>query len=239
MKCHYACQSGEHVIERRRFLGTLAGAAGAATFGMPRLVSAAMGELAANQKHILIIWLSGGLSQLESWDPKPKTDTGGPFRAIPTSVPGTHISELLPYSAKQVHRLAIVRSINTKENDHGKGAYCMTTGRRQEPVADYPHLGAVGARLLAPRIRRYRDTFTFRPGPAEARPTTRPSSDRAMPAFRWVAARRKTRPGPRAFPKKRTSNATSCGCGPTNILPGVGARPTATPSLRRSSRPSS
>ena len=148
MKCHYACQSGEHLLQRRKFLGTLAGAAGAATFGMPRLVDAAMGELAANQKHILIIYLAGGLSQLESWDPKPKTDTGGPFRAIPTSVPGTHISELLPYTAKQMHRLSIVRSVNTKENDHGKGAYCMTTGRRQEPVADYPHLGAVGARLL-------------------------------------------------------------------------------------------
>ena len=90
---------------------------------MPRLVQAAMPELAANQKHILIFWMAGGLSQLESWDPKPKTDTGGPFRAIPTSVPGTHISELLPYTAKQMHRLAIVRSINTKENDHGKGAY--------------------------------------------------------------------------------------------------------------------
>jgi uncharacterized protein (DUF1501 family) len=44
----------------------------------------------------------------------------------------------------------VVRSVNTKENDHGKGRYCMTTGRRQEPVADYPHLGAVGAKLLAP-----------------------------------------------------------------------------------------
>jgi uncharacterized protein (DUF1501 family) len=49
-----------------------------------------------------------------------------------------------------MHHLSIVRSINTKENDHGKGRYCMTTGRRQEPVGDYPHLGAVGAKLLAP-----------------------------------------------------------------------------------------
>jgi uncharacterized protein (DUF1501 family) len=150
MKCHYACQSTEHLIERRKFLGTLAGAAGTATFGLPRLLHAAMPELAANQKHILIFFMAGGLSQLESWDPKPKTDTGGPFRAIPTSVPGLHISELLPHTAKQMHHLAVVRSINTKEDDHGKGAYCMTTGRRQEPVAEYPHLGAVGAKLLAP-----------------------------------------------------------------------------------------
>jgi len=150
MKCHYACNSSEHLIERRRFLGTLAGATGAAALGFPRIARAAMPELVAQQKHILVVWLAGGVSQLESWDPKPKTNTGGPFRAIPTSVPGLHISELLPYTAKQMHHLAVVRSINTKENDHGKGAYCMTTGRRQEPVADYPHLGSLGAKYLTP-----------------------------------------------------------------------------------------
>jgi hypothetical protein len=154
MKCYYACQSAEHLLERRKFLGTLAGAAGAATLGglsaAPSMVRAAMPELVANNKHIIMVWLAGGVSQLETWDPKPKTNTGGPFRAIPTSVPGLHISELLPHTAKQMHHLAIVRSVNTKENDHGKGAYCMTTGRKQEPVATYPHLGSVGAKLLAP-----------------------------------------------------------------------------------------
>lgn len=150
MKCHYACGSPEHLIERRKFLGAVAGAAGLSALSIPSVVRAAMPELAAQQKHILVFWLAGGLSQLESWDPKPKTDTGGPFRAIPTSVPGTHICELLPHTAKQMHRLSIVRSVNTKEDDHGKGHYCMTTGRRQDPVAEYPHLGAVAAKVLAP-----------------------------------------------------------------------------------------
>ena len=94
--------------------------------------------------------MHGGLSQLESWDPKPGTDTGGPFRAIPTSVPGIHISELLPNVAKQMQHLMLVRGVNTKEDDHGKGAYLMTTGRRQTPAADYPALGAVVAKTLAP-----------------------------------------------------------------------------------------
>jgi hypothetical protein len=97
-----------------------------------------------------MIFLSGGVSQLETWDPKPGTDTGGPFRAIPTTVPGVHVSELLPYSAKQMHRLALVRSVNTGENDHGKGRYMMTRGRRQEAASEYPHLGAVCAKGLAP-----------------------------------------------------------------------------------------
>ena len=82
--------------------------------------------------------MHGGLSQLESWDPKPGTDTGGPFRAISTSVPGIRISELLPNVARQMHHLCLVRGVNTAEDDHGKGAYLMMTGRRQTPAADYP-----------------------------------------------------------------------------------------------------
>src|SRR4051812_25724842 len=108
MKCQYACQSTEHLLERRRFLGGLAAGIGASALGVPRLVQAAMPQLDAAQKRILVVYLAGGVSQLESWDPKPKTDTGGPFRAISTSVPGVHISELLPYTAKQMHHLAVV-----------------------------------------------------------------------------------------------------------------------------------
>jgi uncharacterized protein (DUF1501 family) len=143
--CSYACGSAEHRVSRRAFLGAAA-ALGAAGFAGP----AAANELARAQKRVLVIFLSGGVSQLETWDPKPTTDTGGPFRAIPTSVPGTHICELLPHTAKQMHRLALVRGINTAEDEHGRGAYIMLTGRRTEPGIDYPHLGAVCAKLLGP-----------------------------------------------------------------------------------------
>jgi len=104
--------------------------------------------LMAQQKRVLVVFLAGGVSQLETWDPKPGVVTGGPFRAIPTSVPGIHISELLPYTANWMHKLALVRGINTKENDHGKGSYIMHTGRRQEPANEYPHLGSVCSKLL-------------------------------------------------------------------------------------------
>lgn len=150
MKCSYACQSSEHVLARRAFLGTAAaGIGGAVGFGA-MIHPAAAKQLSANQKRVLVVFLSGGVSQLETWDPKPKTVNGGPFKAIPTSVPGTHICELLPHTAQQMHHLAIVRSINTKENDHGKGRYCMETGRKQDPANSYPHLGAVSSKLLAP-----------------------------------------------------------------------------------------
>ncbi len=151
MKCSYACGSPDHRIARRFFLGSLGAGLGAAAglggfgaFARP----AAAGQLARDQKRVLVVFLAGGSSQLETWDPKPKTETGGPFRAIPTTVPGVHICELLPQTALQMHRLAIVRSVNTNENDHGKGRYLMETGRPQSPAADYPHLGAVTAKAL-------------------------------------------------------------------------------------------
>jgi uncharacterized protein (DUF1501 family) len=152
MKCFYSCRSAEHVMARRQFLGGVAGGmAGAVVGGLGVLAGpAAASQLTKDQKRVLVINMAGGLSQLESWDPKPGTNTGGAFRAIPTSVPGIHISELLSDTAKQMHHLALVRSINTNENDHGKGAYMMQTGRAQSPAADYPYLGAVCAKALSP-----------------------------------------------------------------------------------------
>src|ERR1700693_5251170 len=153
MKCNYACNSLEHVIARRSFLGGAAAglAALSANWGLSGLMHSAAAEtLKASQKQILVIYLAGGLSQLESWDPKPNTDTGGPFRAIPTSVPGLHVSELLPKTARVMHNLSLIRSINTNENDHVVGQHLMVHGRRQTPASEYPELGAVAARALAP-----------------------------------------------------------------------------------------
>lgn len=145
--CSYQCGTKAHLHSRRAFLmGTAAGALGFA--GMTTTASAE--SLKKTQKRVLVINLAGGASQLETWDPKPGTDTGGPFRAIKTSVPGIHICELLPYTAKQMHRLALVRGLNTAEDDHGKGDYIMHTGRRKEPAFDYPHLGSVASKLLSP-----------------------------------------------------------------------------------------
>ena len=72
---------------------------------------------------------------------------GGPFQAIPTSVPGIHISELLPHIAQRMHHLSIVRSINIKINDHEQGRQFMEKGRR---VGDFPYVGAVASKYLTP-----------------------------------------------------------------------------------------
>src|SRR5262245_61789297 len=104
MRCDYACGSSEHTLSRRRFLAGAATALGFAPLVQPAVARAIAGQ----DKRVLVVWLHGGVSQLETWDPKPGTDTGGPFQTIPTSVPGTHICELLPHSAKLMHKMALV-----------------------------------------------------------------------------------------------------------------------------------
>lgn len=144
MRQQYSCGSPAHGIARRHFLGLLGSAIGFGAVAPGRLCA----ELTRQDKRMLVVFLSGGVSQLESWDPKPMTDTGGPFRAIPTAVPGIHISELLPKTAQHMDKLSLVRSINTKNNDHGKGSYQMLHGRNEMPGVEYPTLGAVCARSL-------------------------------------------------------------------------------------------
>src|SRR5262249_12841631 len=142
-----ACNSQEHLISRRQFMGGVAGASIVGGVGALALPAAAA-SLAKDQKRVFVIYMAGGLSQLESWDPQPKTDTGGPFRAIPTVVPGIHLSELLPLTAMHMDKLALVRSINTHNNDHGKGTYQMLHGRNEMPGVFLPTLGAVCAKAL-------------------------------------------------------------------------------------------
>jgi hypothetical protein len=148
MDCNYACGSADHVISRRSFLGSAATGLGLVSGFSALARPAVSAELKRRERQVLLIWLAGGASQLETWDPKPKTDTGGPFRSIETSVPGVRISELLPLTAQQMHRMALVRGVNTKEDDHGKGYYMMHTGRREAPGQEYPHLGSLAAKYL-------------------------------------------------------------------------------------------
>src|SRR5436309_3652499 len=107
------CGSADHAISRRGFLGTAAAALGTAAFAdMTRLnflsSSALAGEMKKQQKRVILLWLAGGASQLETWDPKPGAVTGGPFRSIQTAVPGVRISELMPkMAARMNHTLAI------------------------------------------------------------------------------------------------------------------------------------
>ncbi|MFP6575880.1 MAG: DUF1501 domain-containing protein, partial [Pirellulaceae bacterium] len=146
------CGSAEHSMDRRTFLGSaMQGSAtlGAGAWGLNALRQPALAEVLKRQeKRVILLWLAGGASQLETWDPKPGRPTGGPYRAIQTAVPGIQISELMPKMATRLKDTAIIRSLNTKDGSHGSGARLMHLGRRDEPNLKYPDLGAVLAREL-------------------------------------------------------------------------------------------
>jgi hypothetical protein len=146
------CGSAEHAIDRRRFLGALGAGAAALAADMTLLdvlkEPALASTLKTAQKRVILLWLAGGSSQLETWDPKPGAPTGGPFRSIATSVPGIHISELMPKMAQRMGDTCIIRSLNTKNGDHGGAAKLMMRGRMDDPSVRYPDLGAMLAREL-------------------------------------------------------------------------------------------
>lgn len=146
---HPLCKPWEHHLSRRRMLAGGAAAIGAGMLSGILLPATAQ-ELHKNQKQVLFVWIDGGISQLESWDPKPGTLFGGPFRAIPTSVPGIHISELLPRSAQQMHHLAVVRSLCTQDNSHSAGVARIQRGDPKNRGVVYPYFGSAVAKWLGP-----------------------------------------------------------------------------------------
>jgi Protein of unknown function (DUF1501) len=163
--CKNFCGSADHVVDRRGFLGQLAVGATGMSAGMTALNAlqqpALAAELKKQEKRVILLWLAGGMSQMETWDPKPGAATGGPFRAIPTAVPGTHISELMPKMAARMNRVCLIRSLNTKNGDHGSAAQTMMRGRRDEPALKYPDLGAVLARELGRADSKVPDYVSF------------------------------------------------------------------------------
>lgn len=128
-------------ISRRSWLQGTAAALGWSAAGGSLLAA----EASAPRKQLLFLFLSGGASQFETWDPKPGTTTGGPFRAISTSLPGVQIGELLPCVSKIMHRLTVVRSVNSNIADHFQGHYALQSGR---VAPGYPVLGSAVAKLL-------------------------------------------------------------------------------------------
>jgi Protein of unknown function (DUF1501) len=150
---HY-CGSAEHHVNRRAFLGTTAGALIGGSVGLNVLRSPAIAaEMKQEQKRAILVFLGGGASQFETWDPKPGQPTGGPFVSIPTAVPGYRMSELMPEMARCISRhTAVIRSVDTGNVDHAMGARVVLRGSRPETGAvKYPTLGAILARELAQR----------------------------------------------------------------------------------------
>jgi hypothetical protein len=96
----------------------------------------------------ILLWMNGGPSQMDTFDLKPGHANGGTFKEIATKAPGIKISEHLPKIAKHMDRLAVIRSMSTKEADHGRATYQMRTGRLPGGPVHYPTLGSMFSREL-------------------------------------------------------------------------------------------
>ena len=92
--------------------------------------------------------MNGGASQLDTFDPKPKSKNGGPFAAIPTSVKGIQFSEHLPLVAEQAHHLAIIRSMVSREGNHERARYLLHTGYAPDNTVNHPPLGSITSYYL-------------------------------------------------------------------------------------------
>ncbi len=93
-------------------------------------------------KACILLYMVGGASQIDTWDPKPGRPTGGEFRSIRTTLPGVHVSEHLPGLARRTDDLAIVRSLSYREGNHARARYLMHTGYVPAGGAQHPALGA-------------------------------------------------------------------------------------------------
>jgi hypothetical protein len=128
-----------------------------ATLGVSGVsLSGWLGNLAAHaaaapqrKRACILLWMAGGPSQLDTFDPKPGHANGGPFRAIDTAARGVKIGEHLPQVAKRMRRLAVVRSLKTREGDHGRATAHLRTGYGPGGPLKFPSLGALVSNELA------------------------------------------------------------------------------------------
>lgn len=123
-----------------------AGALSVSSLSLSGWLPALADEAASDSKRrmsCILLWMPGGPSQIDTFDPKPGHKNGGEFKPIDTSVPGIQISEHLPQLAKQMEHLALIRSMQTKEGDHGRAAYHLRTGYLPQGPVRYPTLGSL------------------------------------------------------------------------------------------------
>src|SRR5262245_1777343 len=95
----------------------------------------------------ILLWMGGGPATIDLWDLKSGHVNGGPFRPI-EAAPGLQIGEHLPRVARHGKHLAVVRSMSTKEGDHGRATYYLRTGNLPQGAIQYPTLGSLVSKEL-------------------------------------------------------------------------------------------
>lgn len=137
-------------LDRRRWMQSASMAAlGVSMSGWLPALAEQLATDPRRRRHCILLWMGGGPSQTDTFDMKPDHENGGEFNEIATNVPGVRFSEHLPQLAQHADQLAIIRSLSTKEGDHGRGTHLMRTGQPPMGAVRYPAIGAALAKHLA------------------------------------------------------------------------------------------
>jgi hypothetical protein len=99
-------------------------------------------------KSVLLLWMAGAPSQLDTFDPKPGTETGGPFKPLDTKARGVRICEHFARLAQRMDKVSLIRTVHSKDPNHDTARYLLHTGYRREQTVDYPHVGSLLTREL-------------------------------------------------------------------------------------------
>ena len=131
---------------RRDFLRI--GGYGALALTWPHGLASVAGGQGTGKSHAracILIWLDGGPSHLDMFDPKPDApvEIRGPFSAISSSIPGVAVSELMPSTARILDRVTLIRSMTSPLGEHNCGTHYLLSGYKPTPALDYPSWGAV------------------------------------------------------------------------------------------------
>src|SRR5262245_12524712 len=152
LRCVDVRLNAHGAVSRRGFLRRLA-AGGAAVAGLrwADCLGAHADELKRQGRACILLWMAGGPSQFETFDPKPGAETQGPTKAIATAVPGIHVAERWPKTAGVMGELAVIRSMTGREGNHGRATYLLHTSYPPSGGIVHPGFGSLVAQQLGNR----------------------------------------------------------------------------------------
>lgn len=140
---HENIRTGRNGFSRRRFLHTVSASAMAAgTLSFRDVMSLKAEELRKENRSMILLWMAGGPSQFETFDPKPDHPNGANTKVISTSVPGIQIAEAWEDIAKVMGDITVLRSLTNKEGNHRRASYQMHTGYVPSGSVKHPSLAS-------------------------------------------------------------------------------------------------
>jgi hypothetical protein len=133
------------VVSRRLVLQGLAGATagGVVSLGWRDYLMARADELKRQGRSMILLWMDGGPSQFDTFNPKIGSKNQGPAGAIDTNVPGVQFADMWPKTARVMDKIALIRSMNTPEAEHDRAIAHLRTGYRLNPAIQYPTFGSI------------------------------------------------------------------------------------------------